>query len=299
MKTMQADPTHAPADTIPHAVDRHLAEYITRRCLPSNLDEAIRYALLGPGKRTRPTLAILSCRSLGGTDRDAMAGACAVELIHAFSLVHDDLPALDDDDLRRGRPTTHIRFGEALALLSGDAMMSLAFEILNDGPETARCVRELSGACTDMIAGQVLDTLGAQNDACSADETPVDQLRRIHRNKTGALIRASARIGAICAGADDDSQQLHAITGFAEAIGLMFQVVDDLLDVEQSAEHVGKATGKDQQAGKLTYPGLLGIEPTRAEVRRLHERSLHALEPLGPEANPLRAMCDQLATRTR
>lgn len=294
---MQANPTFAP-DTIRSAVDDHLAAYLTRRRIPSNLEQAVRYALLGPGKRTRPTLAVLSCQALGGSGSDAFPGACAVELIHAFSLVHDDLPALDNDDLRRGRATTHIRFGEALALLAGDAMMSLAFEILQDCPDPARCVRELSEACTDMIAGQVLDTLGEQTSE-SDPPSPIEQLRRIHRNKTGALIRASCRIGAISAGADDDSEPLRSITAFSEAIGLMFQVVDDLLDVEQSAEHVGKATGKDHEAGKLTYPGLIGIEPTRAEIRRLEESALAALRPLGPEADPLRTMCEKLATRTR
>jgi len=297
MTTMQANPIYAPED-ICGVVDDHLAAYVSRRRLPSNLEQAVRYALLGPGKRTRPTLAVLSCQALGGTGADAIPGACAVELIHAFSLVHDDLPALDNDDLRRGRATTHIRFGEALALLAGDAMMSLAFEILQNCPDPARCVRELSEACTDMIAGQVLDTLGEEAEE-SEPTSPIEQLRRIHRNKTGALIRAACRIGAISAGAADGSHGLRSLTDFSEAIGLMFQVVDDLLDVEQSAEHVGKATGKDHEAGKLTYPGLIGIEPARAEVRQLEEAALAALSAVGPEADPLRDMCRKLATRTR
>ena len=295
---MQAHSLDAPA-SIRSAVDDHLAAYLVRRRIPSNLEQAVRYALLGPGKRTRPTLAILSCQALGGSGADALSGACAVEMIHAFSLVHDDLPALDNDDMRRGRATTHVRFGEALALLAGDAMMSLAFEILQDCPDPARCVRELSEACTDMIAGQVLDTLGEQGGDNADPLTPIEQLHRIHRNKTGALIRAACRIGAISAGATDEAEALRSITEFSEAIGLMFQVVDDLLDVEQSAEHVGKATGKDHEAGKLTYPGLLGIEPTRAEIRQLEEAAFAALMPLGPEADPLRSMCRNLATRTR
>jgi len=298
MQTVQADPIQA-HDEIRAAVDSHLSRFITRRELPANLDEAVRYALLGPGKRTRPILAVLTAEALGGKAEAAIPGACSVELIHAFSLVHDDLPALDNDELRRGRATTHIRFGEALALLAGDAMMSLAFEILRDAPDPARSVRELATACTDMIAGQVLDTLGPQHSAASSQTDPLEHLRQIHRSKTGALIRASCRLGAISAAAEDDSEAMQSITAFAEAIGLMFQAVDDLLDVEQSAEHVGKATGKDREAGKLTFPSVIGVEQTRVEIRLLRERAMEALSTLGDKANPLRLMCENLARRTK
>jgi len=298
MQTVQADPIQA-HDEIRAAVDSYLSQFITRRELPTNLDEAVRYALLGPGKRTRPLLAVLTAQSLGGNLEAAIPGACAVELIHAFSLVHDDLPALDNDELRRGRPTTHIRFGEALGLLAGDAMMSLAFEVLRDASDPARSVRELATACTDMIAGQVLDTLGPQHTAAHSQPEPLEHLRRIHRNKTGALIRASCRLGAISAAAEDNSEAMQSITIFAEAIGLMFQAVDDLLDVEQSADHVGKATGKDQEAGKFTFPSVIGVEQTRVEIRLLRERAIDALNTLGDEANPLRLMCENLARRTK
>lgn len=298
MTTMQAAQKYS-LDEIRPAIDDHLSRFLDDRALPSNLDEAVRYALLGPGKRTRPILAVLTCQALGGPGHAAFPGACAVELIHAFSLVHDDLPALDDDDLRRGRPTAHIRFGEALALLAGDAMMSLAFEVLRTSPDPDRSVRELAAACTDMIAGQVLDTLGDQAASGPAGEANIEHLRRIHRSKTGALIRASCRIGAIGSGAPDDSAELRAVTGFGKSIGLMFQVVDDLLDVEQATEHVGKATGKDREAGKLTYPALVGIEQTRAEIRLLKEAALNALSGLGTQADPLRELCENLATRTR
>jgi geranylgeranyl diphosphate synthase type II len=298
MTSMQTEP-ETDADQIRHAVDSCLASFLDRRTLPANLDEAVRYALLGPGKRARPQLALAWSRALGGSDEDALPGAGAVEMIHAFSLVHDDLPALDDDDLRRGRATTHIRFGEAMALLAGDALMSLAFEIARECSEPDRVVRELANACTEMIAGQVLDTLGGEGDRQWAQADPLDRLRRIHRGKTGALIRASCRIGAICAGAADESAELRAATDFADAIGLMFQIVDDLLDEEQSAEHVGKATGKDREAGKLTYPGVVGIEPARDEVRRLKDQALRSLESLGPEAESLREICHALAVRTR
>lgn len=295
---MQAQPEEA-ADEIRQTVDRCLSAFLEERRLPTNLDGAVRYALLGPGKRARPQLTIACCLALGGTEEAALPGACAVEMIHAFSLVHDDLPALDNDEMRRGRATAHIAFGEPMALLAGDALMSLAFEMAQRGAAPDHCVRELSTACTDMIAGQVLDTLGGDGDADWERASPFERLKRVHTGKTGALIRASCRIGAICAGAKDDSDELGAITEYAEAIGLMFQIVDDLLDVEQSPEHVGKATGKDREAGKLTYPGVLGIEPARAEVRHLQEQASAALSRLGDEAGPLREICNALATRTK
>ncbi|MFI4855278.1 MAG: polyprenyl synthetase family protein [Phycisphaerales bacterium JB065] len=298
MTSMQAQPEEA-ADEIRQTVDRCLSAFLEERGLPTNLDGAVRYALLGPGKRARPQLTIACCKALGGTEEAALPGACAVEMIHAFSLVHDDLPALDNDELRRGRPTAHIAFGEPMALLAGDALMSLAFEMAQRGTAPDRCVRELSTACTDMIAGQVLDTLGGDGDAGWERASPLERLKRVHTGKTGALIRASCRIGAICAGAEDDSEELRAITDYAEAIGLMFQIVDDLLDEEQSPEHVGKATGKDREAGKLTYPGVLGIEPARAEVRHLQEQASAALSRLGNEAGPLREICNALAIRTK
>ncbi len=298
MTSMHAQPAPS-ADEVRTLVDGALISFLDERRLPANLDQAVRYALLGSGKRTRPHLTIACSRSLGGQDQTAMPGAGAVEMIHAFSLVHDDLPALDNDELRRGRPTAHIAFGEPMALLAGDALMSLAFELAQRSTEPHRVVRELSTACTDMIAGQVLDTLGADGESAWDLASPLERLKRVHHGKTGALIRASCRIGAICAGADDDSTELEAITAYAEAIGLMFQIVDDLLDEEQSPEHVGKATGKDREAGKLTYPWVLGIEPARAEVRRLQEQANTAMDQLGPQATPLREICDALAVRTR
>lgn len=298
MTSMQTQPGLTSAQ-VRGMVDEFLGAFLAERDLPSNLDEAIRYALLGPGKRTRPHLALACCRALGGSDQAALPGAGAVEMIHAFSLVHDDLPSLDDDEMRRGRPTTHVEFGEAMALLAGDALMSLAFELAHRSSQPSRCAGELAAACTDMIAGQVLDTLGGQGDQNWQDAEPLDRLKRVHQGKTGALIRAACRIGAICAGADDDSDELRSITVFAEAIGLMFQIVDDLLDEEQPAEHVGKATGKDREAGKLTYPGVLGIEPARREIRRLQKQAMEALRRFGPEADPLREICDALAVRTK
>jgi geranylgeranyl diphosphate synthase type II len=279
-------------------VELALADRLESAELPENLREAVRYGVLGPGKRLRPALALLSCEAVGGPRAAAIPAAVALELIHCFSLVHDDLPAMDDDDLRRGRPTLHVHAGEAMAILAGDVMVSLAFQCLATAPGLDDGVRaaltaELAGGTTGMIAGQVYDTLGGFPDGC----TDRERLDRIHHNKTGALLRAACRMGAIAGGASP--RTLERLTRYGEAIGIMFQIVDDLLDVTQSAEHIGKATGKDQSAGKLTFPGLLGIEASRAEVRRLKDQAHDALEHLGDAAAPLRSLCDYMAVRTR
>jgi len=262
---------------------------------PALLDGAVRHALLAGGKRLRPALAGACCEAAGGAARDAAAAGAAVEMIHAFSLVHDDLPAMDDDDLRRGRPTVHVAFGEAAAVLAGDALMSLAFETLLTADHGASLARELSSATTAMIVGQVEDTLGA----AGADGAGVDLagLRRIHGNKTGALIRASCRMGAICAGADD--RTLGALTAYGEAAGLAYQVIDDLVDVEQGEVAAGKRTGKDAARGKATYPGLLGVEGSRAEAARLGAAAMEAIAGFGEEAEPLRRLSRLMGGRDR
>lgn len=282
------------------SVEAFLDRYLASVDLPANLVEAIRYSILGGGKRLRPTLALLSCDAVGGDRLDAMAPAAALELIHGFSLVHDDLPAMDDDSMRRGRPTLHIHAGEAMAILAGDAMMSLAFELVSsDGQRPLDVVRanavtvELARGTTGMIAGQVYDTLAGFADSLTARQ----KLELIHRSKTGALIRASCRIGGICGGAAPE--QLAALTAYGEAVGLMFQIVDDLLDVTQSSEHLGKAAGKDQSAGKLTFPGLLGLEQSRKEVESLESAAMEALVSLGDAAEGLRELCRYMAVRTK
>lgn len=280
-----------------HAVEHYLSAYVDHRPLPANLREAVRYALLGSGKRLRPILTIRACEALGGSQAAAMAPAGAIELIHCFSLVHDDLPAMDDDDLRRGRPTLHRHTNEAMAVLAGDLMMGLAFELIATRVQPASLMHrvsiELTQATNDMIMGQVYDTMPEFEPTVQ----PIERLRTTHRHKTGALISCACRMGALCAGAD--TVQLDAITRYAQAIGLMFQVVDDLLDVTQSTEHLGKAANKDAQKGKLTYPGLLGVEPTRLEVKRLRREALQALEPLGEGATSLRELCDYMAVRKK
>ncbi len=279
------------------AVEAYMAEFLDQRPLPANLREAIRYAVLGGGKRLRPILVVRCCEAVGGCARDAMAAAAAVEMIHAFSLVHDDLPAMDDDDLRRGRPTLHKHTNEAMAILAGDALTALAFELISmriGSADLASVItRELAIATNDMIGGQVYDTLGGFDAALD----PVQRLRTTHRHKTAALIRGSCRMGAMCGGAD--AAQLEALSRYGEAIGLMFQVVDDLLDETQTTEQLGKATGKDRHQGKLTYPGIMGIERSRAEVKRLHDAALGALEGLGPPAEHLRVLCGFLAVRRK
>jgi len=278
-------------------VNAFMEAYARDRTLPRSLREAIMYSLMAGGKRLRPVLVVRSCEAVEGTEAGAMPAAAAVEMIHTFSLIHDDLPAMDDDAMRRGRPTLHVQTNEAMAILAGDALSSLAFEVLvtriDDPTRAAALVRELTVGCNNMIAGQVYDTLPEDDDA----PTDLQRLEQTHRNKTGALLRASCRMGAICGGADPD--QLEAVSAYGEAIGLMFQVVDDLLDVTQSSEQLGKTAGKDVAQGKLTYPSLLGIEQTKKVVERLRGQALDALRPLGPAADPLRQLCDYMAVRTK
>ena len=279
-------------------VEQYMAGFLDRRKLPGNLREAVRYALLGGGKRLRPTLVVWSCEAVGGQAKAALAAAAAIEMVHCFSLVHDDLPAMDDDDLRRGRLTLHKQTNEAMAILAGDAMMGLAFELVATSvkPEALanQIILELATATNDMIAGQVYDTLPEPG---SDKLEAIERLKTLHRHKTGALIRCCSRMGALCGQAD--GEQLEAVTQYAQAIGLMFQIVDDLLDVTQTTEHLGKAANKDSQMGKLTYPGLLGIDQSRSEVERLRTQAHTALEPLGERAQMLHRLCDYLAVRQK
>lgn len=278
-------------------VEAALAAAIDDADLPSHLRDAANWGVLGGGKRLRPALVLMSCRAVGGDADAAVPAAVALELIHCFSLVHDDLPALDNDELRRGRPTLHVKSGEAMAILAGDLMLSMAFQQLlrsSLAPEvTCNLVSELADGTTSMVVGQVYDTLGGLPE----DLPPRDQLQLVHRNKTGALLRAACRMGAFCGGADDTS--MDSLTTYGEAVGLMFQVVDDLLDVTQTAEHIGKATGKDHDMGKLTFPGLLGVEESRRVVEELQQRAIDALAPFGPEADSLRELGRFMAIRTK
>ena len=278
-------------------VEAALAAAVDGSGLPDHLLEATRWGVLGGGKRLRPALVLLSCEAVDGQTDDAVQAAVALELIHCFSLVHDDLPALDNDELRRGQPTLHVKSGEAMAILAGDLMLSMAFQQLLASPLdasiTCSLVSELAGGTTSMVVGQVYDTLGGLPEQLD----PREQLQLVHRNKTGALLRAACRMGGYCGRADEQSMQ--SLTSYGEAVGLMFQVVDDLLDVTQTAEHIGKATGKDQNMGKLTFPGLLGVDASRQVVEELEQRALDALTPLGSNADPLRDLGRFMAIRTK
>ena len=278
-------------------VEPYMDAYLRSLAWPRNLVDAMAYSLLGPGKRLRPVLVIRGCEAVGGKAEAALPAAAAIEMIHCFSLIHDDLPAMDNDDLRRGRPTLHRHTNEAMAILAGDALMGLSFQLLVTGVKptelAARLVDELAAGTNAMIAGQVYDTLPDFDAAVP----PAQRLRTIHNHKTGALIRASVRMGALSGGATP--QQLQQLTRYADAIGLMFQIVDDLLDVTQTTEQLGKTAGKDVQQDKLTYPAVHGIETSRREVERLRTQAHAALADLGAAAGYLARLCDYLAVRDR
>jgi geranylgeranyl diphosphate synthase type II len=253
------------------------------------------YSLMAGGKRLRPVLVLEAAIACGREiNQSALAAAGAIELIHTFSLVHDDLPAMDNDDLRRGRPTNHKVYGEAMAILAGDGMISLAFELIatDADPKVApRLIAELAHATgpQGMIGGQVLDMDGEQK------PLSFEQLQQLHRMKTGALLRSSCRLGALSTNASES--QLSSMTEFGRYLGLAFQIVDDLLDVTATPEQMGKATGKDAAKGKNTYPALLGVEETRRQAHAQLEAALKALEPLGPAADGLRALAKFVVDR--
>lgn len=286
-------------EPVVNQVDSYLDVFLRSRSLPTQLDDAIRYSLLQGGKRVRPLLAWFSAIAVGGRGESSLHAGGAVEMIHAFSLIHDDLPALDDDALRRGRPTLHKHGGEAIAILAGDALLSLAYESAMAFPDASvsmKLCQELAAGTRSMIVGQVFDTLGGLPSELSERE----QVELIHRNKTGALLRASCRMGAMCGGASEEA--LKRVTTFSEALGLQFQVVDDILDVEGSPEQVGKATGKDAGAGKRTFPGVLGVERSREIAQELGEvaqRSLSEMDESGDgSTDGLRMLGHMLVRRT-
>jgi geranylgeranyl diphosphate synthase type II len=264
---------------------------------PSQLAEAIRYSLLAPGKRLRPQLVLLAADACGGKAHDALPAAVAVEMIHAYSLVHDDLPAMDDDDLRRGRPTCHKQFDEATAILVGDALQARAFEMLatevQPSERAARCCAELAKAAgaAALVGGQADDL------AAEFRHIGLERLQSIHRRKTGALFRASLQLGAIVA--DATQQQQQALAAFGESLGHAFQVIDDLLDVDGAEASVGKRLGKDRRRGKVTYPALLGVEESRRRAEQLIAQACQALEMFGPAATPLRELAEYVGRRSR
>jgi len=279
-------------------VDTELARLVpSEDTPPETLHRAMRYSLFAGGKRIRPILCLAAASAVTEQADGAAAAACALELVHTYSLIHDDLPALDNDDLRRGRPTCHKVFGEAMAILAGDALLTMAFQVLGsltgaDDARKARMMLELAtaaGTPGGMVAGQVSDLEG---EGKSPDPA---LLESIHRAKTGALLRASVRIGAVYAGASD--QELSALSLYGEHAGLAFQIVDDLLDVEQSSEALGKTAGKDAAQHKITFPAVYGIEESRRMAEREGESARSALAPFGERARRLRELAELIVHR--
>lgn len=267
--------------------------------VPARLHEAMRYSVLGGGKRVRPMLLFATARTLGLREEEVEGIACALEMVHVYSLVHDDLPAMDDDDLRRGRPTCHRAYDEATAVLVGDALQPLAFQLLARDPAVpatpavrVRLVELLAEAIGSfgMAGGQAidLDVWGKQLD--------IEQVEQLHARKTGALIRASVLMGAACV-PELDAARLQALQGFAGPIGLAFQIQDDLLDVLGDTVTLGKATGADRERGKPTHPAIIGVAASQERVRLLHAQALQSLAPFGTRAQPLRLLADWLLSR--
>jgi geranylgeranyl diphosphate synthase type II len=264
---------------------------------PETIHRAMRYSLFAGGKRIRPILCLEAARAVSEHAQDVAAAACALEMVHTYSLIHDDLPALDNDDLRRGKPTCHKVFGEAMAILAGDALLTLAFRVLGEieavpDASKVRMITELASAAGTpggMIAGQVSDLEGE-------GQTPDPVLLgTIHRAKTGALLRASVRLGAICAGADEE--RLEALSRYGEHTGLAFQIVDDLLDVEESSAALGKTAGKDAAQKKITFPAVYGIEESRRMADRERALAHQALEVFGERAGRLKELADLIVHR--
>jgi geranylgeranyl diphosphate synthase type II len=278
-------------------VDRALDRFLPKATAPpATLHRAMRYSLFAGGKRLRPILCLAAAEACGGKISAALPHACAVECIHTYSLIHDDLPSMDNDDLRRGRPTCHKVFGDGIAILAGDALLTIAFEIATQARPVSHydvrdIFREITAAAGSrrLIAGQVAD-LEAEGLRLTRAE-----VRSIHENKTAALLTASVRLGAMSANAS--AKQLRAVTAFGRALGLAFQVIDDILDVTQTSEKLGKSAGKDLTAQKATYPAVIGLDKSRSEARRLTREALTALKPLGERAEVLRALADYLLAR--
>jgi geranylgeranyl diphosphate synthase type II len=278
-------------------VDRALDRFLPKESTPpATIHRAMRYSLFAGGKRLRPILCLAAAEACGGKISAALPLACAIECIHTYSLVHDDLPSMDNDDLRRGRATCHKVFGDGIAILAGDALLTIAFEIAAQSKVTKRYdLREIiyeiatAAGSRKLIAGQVAD-LEAEGKRISRD-----QLRFIHENKTAALLTASVRLGAMAANAS--AKQLTAMTAFGQALGLAFQVIDDILDVTQTSERLGKSAGKDVAAKKATYPAVIGLEKSRAEAKRLTNHADAALASFGRSADWLREIAKHLLAR--
>jgi geranylgeranyl diphosphate synthase type II len=278
-------------------VDRALEENLPpSRQWPERLNEAVRYSIFAGGKRLRPILALAAAEALGQAIEPVLPVACALEMIHTYSLIHDDLPAMDDDDLRRGRPTNHKVYGEALAILAGDSLLTTAFHTIVHHSKNGRSeatlkvlerIAEAAGA-TGMVGGQVQDLMSEGKKISAAE------LEHLHRHKTGALIQVSVEAGALMAGASPEDFQ--ALSRYGEGIGLSFQIADDLLDIE-GGEEIGKDLGSDLKKDKATYPSIVGVEKSRTMAREITEKALQSLERFGPSADPLREIAKYVVYR--
>lgn len=298
-------------------VDAQLRWFLDRDDPPAILRDVMAYSLLAPGKRLRPILVFMASQAAGGAIEAGLPAACAVEMIHTYSLIHDDLPAMDDDDLRRGLPTCHKKFGEALAILAGDGLLTLAFQILAEHlppRSAAACCRELArgSGWAGMVGGQVEDLAWERgsDDGPSAKDPlfprgsqprSLEALEHIHLHKTGALFRACLKLGVLSAQGEGeiDRDLLDRLDIYARCFGLVFQITDDLIDVEGSAADTGKRTQKDAARGKLTYPVFLGAEESRRHAERLAEQARGALAPFADRAEPLLALLDFVLARDR
>lgn len=273
-------------------IDRYLMMFLgSPGKLPPTLYESMRYSLSAGGKRIRPILSIASCEAVGGMTEDVIPAAIAIEMIHTYSLIHDDLPAMDNDDLRRGKPTNHKVFGEATAILAGDGLLTLAFSILSGVSNSMKIIHEIALAAgpEGMVGGQQLDI---ENEGKNID---VKALEELHRRKTGALILAAVRSGGIAGGAAET--QLSALTDYGMKIGLAFQIADDILDLEGDVEYIGKSPGKDVKQNKNTYPALLGLAESKIVARNLVDEALEALESFDEKAAPLRMIAEYIIDR--
>ena len=295
------------------AVDFDLKTYLTHKCAeveealdqslsvtyPETIYESMRYSLMAGGKRLRPILCLATCELVGGTITQAMPTACALEMVHTMSLIHDDLPAMDNDDYRRGKLTNHKVYGDDVAILAGDALLAYAFEFIAErtegvsAPAILEVIRRLGRAvgAAGLVGGQLVDLASEGN-----PDTSIDTLNFIHRHKTAALLEVSVVSGAVLAGAD--SQTIERLSRYAQNIGLAFQIVDDVLDITSTQEELGKSIGKDVQAQKATYPSIWGLEESRQQAEALVKAAKDELEPFGGLKQPLVAIADYITART-
>ncbi len=282
-------------------VDEALERHLPRESeLPVSVHRSMRYSIFAGGKRIRPVLMLAACEAVGGTPDLALPAACAMEMIHTYSLVHDDLPAMDDDDFRRGRPTNHKVFGEAIAILAGDALLTEAFILMSSpeyaakvGPSRLLPVINEIGFCAGsrgMVGGQVVDM-----ESEGQKDIDLATVQYIHTHKTGALMKASVKAGAILGGAEGEA--LAAMTRYGEAIGLAFQIADDILDIEGTTEQIGKDAGSDQARGKATYPAVMGLADSKRRAHELVEIALESLTQFGEKAEPLREIARYIVSR--